>query len=200
MKPRIRETIVVEGRYDKNSVSQAVDAHILETRGFGVFSDDALVALIREMARVRGVIIFTDSDGAGFLIRGKLKSALGAAGVRHAYIPDIEGRERRKSRASKAGLLGVEGMSPEVIIESLRTAGATFENGELSEESDKQLITKADMYALGLSGVPDAAERRNALKVGLGLPRLLSANALLEVLNCLFTRDEFFETVTERQK
>ena len=193
MKPRIYETIVVEGRYDKNTVSQAVDAHILETRGFGVFSDDALISLIRKMAETRGVIIFTDSDGAGFLIRGKLKSALGTAGVRHAYIPDIEGRERRKHRASKAGLLGVEGMSPEIIIEALRLAGATFEDGKSSPEGAGQLITKADMYELGLSGGDNAAEHRDALKSKLGLPELLSANALLEVLNCLYTRDEFFD-------
>ena len=193
MKPRICETIVVEGRYDKNTVSQAVDAHILETRGFGVFSDDALISLIRKMAETSGIIIFTDSDGAGFLIRGKLKSALGTAGVRHAYIPDIEGRERRKHRASKAGLLGVEGMSPEVIIEALRLAGATFEDGNSSPEGAGQPITKADMYELGLSGGDNAAERRDALKSKLGLPELLSANALLEVLNCLYTRDEFFD-------
>ena len=193
MKPRIRETVVVEGRYDKNTVSQAVDAHILETRGFGIFSDDALVALIRKMAETRGVIILTDSDGAGFLIRGKLKSALGADGVRHAYIPDIAGRERRKRRASSAGLLGVEGMSPEVIIDALRLAGATFENGEVSSFNVKQPITKADLYELGLSGGIDSSERRNAMKAKLGLPELLSANALLEVLNCLYDRDEFFD-------
>ena len=193
MKLRIRETIVVEGRYDKNTVSQAIDAHILETRGFGVFSDDVLIDLLRKMAELRGVIILTDSDGAGFLIRGKLKSALGTSGVKHAYIPDIAGRERRKSRASKAGFLGVEGMSPEVIIDALRTAGATFEDDELPFENAKQPITKADMYEMGLSGGDNAAERRNALKVRLGLPELLSANALLEVLNCLYDRDGFLE-------
>ena len=192
MKPQIRETIIVEGRYDKNTVAQAVDAHILETRGFGIFSDDALVAIIRKMAKTRGVIIFTDSDGAGFLIRGKLKSALGENGVRHAYIPDIEGRERRKRSASKAGLLGVEGMSPEVIIDSLRRAGATFENGSVGTSHATQPITKTDMYELGLSGGDNATERRRALKSKLGLPELLSSNALLEVLNCLYTREEFF--------
>ena len=193
MKPRIRETIVVEGRYDKNTVSQAVDAHILETRGFGVFSDDALIGLIRKIAENRGVIILTDSDGAGFLIRGKLKSALGPAGAKHAYIPDIEGRERRKRSASKAGLLGVEGMPPEVIIEALRKAGATFEDDESSPEGAGQPITKADMYELGLSGGDNAAERRDALKAKLGLPELLSSNALLEVLNCLYTKHELFD-------
>ena len=192
MKPQIRETIIVEGRYDKNTVAQAVDAHILETRGFGIFSDDALVALIRKMAEMRGVIIFTDSDGAGFLIRGKLKGAIGDNGVRHAYIPDIEGRERRKRSASKAGLLGVEGMSSEVIIDSLRRAGATFENGSANTDPATQPITKNDMYELGLSGCDNATERRCALKSKLGLPELLSSNALLEVLNCLYTRDEFF--------
>ena len=194
MKPRILETIVVEGRYDKNTVSQAVEANIIETRGFGIFSDDALVALIRKMAATRGVIIFTDSDGAGFLIRGKLKSALGAEGVKHAYIPDVEGRERRKRFASKAGLLGVEGMTPEIIIEALRNAGATFDETQITAAQSIVQITKADMYELGLSGAPDSAARRAALKARLGLPELLSANALLEVLNCLFTREEFFDS------
>ena len=194
MKPRIRETIVVEGRYDKNTVSQAVEANIIETRGFGIFSDDALVALIRKMAATRGVIIFTDSDGAGFLIRGKLKSALGAEGVKHAYIPDVEGRERRKRFASKAGLLGVEGMTTEIIIEALHNAGATFEEAQTTAAQSSLAITKADMYELGLSGTPDSAARRAALKAQLGLPELLSANALLEVLNCLFTREEFFSS------
>ena len=193
MKPRIRETIVVEGRYDKNTVSQAVCAHILETRGFGVFSDDDLIALIRKIAEARGVIILSDSDGAGFLIRGKLKSVLGESGVKHAYIPDIEGKERRKRGASRTGLLGVEGMSREIIIQSLRQAGATFEDSVLPSLCGGAPITKSDMCELGLSGTKGAAARRNALKAALGLPRLLSANSLLEVLNCLCERSEFFE-------
>jgi len=200
MKPHILETIIVEGRYDKNTVAQVVDANIIETRGFGVFSDAALIALIRNLAETRGVIIFTDSDGAGFLIRGRLKSTLGGVGVKHAFIPDIEGRERRKRTASKAGLLGVEGMPPEVIIDALRTAGATFEDADGSNRIKSQPVTKADMYELGLSGCPDANERRSFLKKKLGLPELLSPNALLEVLNCLITRDEFFALFSAMQQ
>lgn len=193
MKPHIREVIIVEGRYDKNTVSQAVDATIIETRGFGVFSDAALLELLRKMAAERGIIIFTDSDGAGFLIRGRLKSLIGDNGVLHAYIPDTPGKERRKSHASKAGLLGVEGMAPEIIVESLRKSGATFEDADTVTLRQKQQVTKADMYELGLSGGSDSGARRSALKTALGLPELLSANALLDVINCLYDRDGFFE-------
>lgn len=196
MKPRIREVIVVEGRYDKNTVSQVVDATIVETRGFGVFSDGALLSLLRRLAETRGIIVLTDSDGAGQLIRGKIKGALGTVGIKHAYIPDIEGREKRKRVSSKAGLLGVEGMSPDTLIESLRRAGATFE-GEENTVSLKREITKADMYELGLAGVPDAAERRRRLQEELRLPALLSSGALLEVVNCLFDREEFILYVRE---
>jgi ribonuclease M5 len=190
VKPKIREVIVVEGRYDKNTLSQVVDATVIETRGFGIFSDDELLALLRRLAGARGVIVMTDSDGAGFLIRGHLKSALGG-NVKHAYIPDISGKERRKRAPSRAGTLGVEGMSREVILKSLRDCGATFE-GESAHAEAREPITKYDLYSLKLSGAPDASRRREELLERLSLPKLLTANALLDVLNCLFSREEFF--------
>ena len=190
---RIREAIVVEGRYDKNTLSQVVDTVILETAGFGVFKHQELVALLRRLAEERGLIVLTDSDGAGFLIRSRLKSALPQDRVKHAYIPDVYGKERRKRAPGKEGKLGVEGMTPAVLVEVLRRAGATFlEEGE-GDRGPKGGITKADLYALGLSGGPDAARRRQALLKHLKLPEHMSANALLPVLNALYDRESFLE-------
>ena len=190
---RIREAIVVEGRYDKNTLSQVMDTVILETAGFGVFKNQELVALLRRLAEERGLIVLTDSDGAGFLIRSRLKSALPQDRVKHAYIPDVYGKERRKRAPGKEGKLGVEGMTPAVLVEVLRRAGATFlEEGE-GDRGPKGGITKADLYALGLSGGPDAARRRQALLKHLKLPEHMSANALLPVLNALYDRESFLE-------
>ena len=186
---QIREAIVVEGRYDKAALSAAVDAVILETEGFGVFSDREKLALLRRLAEKRGLIVLTDSDGGGFLIRSFLKSAIDPALVKHAYIPDIPGKERRKRRPGKEGKLGVEGMSADVLIESLRRAGATFEGEETPVPSEPPM-TKAELYAWGLTGRPDSAARRAELKKALGLPERLTTNALLDVLNVLLTREE----------
>lgn len=190
---RIREAIVVEGRYDKNTLSQVVDTVILETAGFGVFKNQELVALLRRLAEERGLIVLTDSDGAGFLIRSRLKSALPQDRVKHAYIPDVYGKERRKRAPGKEGKLGVEGMTPAVLVEVLRRAGATFLEEEAGGRGPKGGITKADLYALGLSGGPDAARRRQALLKHLKLPEHMSANALLPVLNALYDRESFLE-------
>ena len=190
---RIREAIVVEGRYDKNTLSQVVDTVILETAGFGVFKNQELVALLRRLAEERGLIVLTDSDGAGFLIRSRLKSALPKDKVKHAYIPDVYGKERRKRAPGKEGKLGVEGMTPAVLEEVLRRAGATFLEEEAGGRGPKGGITKADLYALGLSGGPDAARRRQALLKHLKLPEHMSANALLPVLNALYDRESFLE-------
>ena len=186
---RIREAIVVEGRYDKNTLSQLVDTVILETSGFGIFKDREKQALLRRLAQSRGLIILTDSDGAGFLIRGHLKGMLPEEGVKHAYIPDRYGKERRKRRPGQEGKLGVEGMPPQVLEEALRRAGATF-LGERSVARSEDRITKADLYALGLSGGEGAGRRRQALLRRLDLPEHLSANGMLELLNALFTRTE----------
>lgn len=187
---KISEVIVVEGRYDKNTLSQVVDATIIETSGFGVFNDKEKQRLLRMLAEKRGLIVFTDSDGAGFVIRNFIKGCVSPQYVKHAYIPDIEGKERRKSKASKEGKLGVEGMTPEIIVASLRRAGATIE-GESAQECAK--ISKADMYAKGLSGKADSASKRLALIRKLDLPEKMSADALLQVLNVLMTREEFLK-------
>lgn len=190
---RIKEAIVVEGRYDKNTLSQIVDAHIIETAGFGIFSDKEKTALLRRLAEKCGIIILTDSDGAGFLIRNRIKGAVPDGCVKHAYIPDIKGKERRKQHASKEGKLGVEGMTPEIIIEALKRSGATIE-GE-STEPRKGEITKGDLYELGLSGGAGSAEKRKELAHKLALPEKMSANALLDVLNTLYTKEELFDLI-----
>ena len=188
---RIREAIVVEGRYDKNTLSQMVDTVIVETSGFGIFKDKERLGL----AEKRGLIVLTDPDGAGFVIRSHLKGSIPPEQVKHAYVPDVYGKERRKRQGGKEGKLGVEGMRPEVLEAALRRAGATFldETGEAAPK--RQAITKADLMALGLSGGPGAAERRKELLHRLELPERLSPNALLEVLNALFALGELEDTV-----
>ena len=184
---KIREAILVEGRYDKNTLSQIVDAPILETSGFGIFKDKKQMNLLRKVAETRGLIVFTDPDGAGFVIRNHVKSAIPGKFLKHAYIPDIYGKEKRKAKAGKEGKLGVEGMKPEIILDALRKAGATIE-GE--DTLPTRSITKQDMMELGLSGGPDASARRQALIKKLNLPEHISANALLQALNLLYDLDE----------
>ena len=183
---RIKEAIVVEGRYDKNTLSQLVDAVILETSGFAIFKDDERLTLLRRLAEKQGLIVLTDSDGAGFVIRNYLKGAVDPSLVKHAYIPDRMGKEKRKRAPGREGKLGVEGMSPDILIEALRNAGATFLDEGEGRDSPRRPVTKADLYAAGLSGVPEAAERRAALLKRLDLPEHLSPNAMLEVLNALY--------------
>ena len=177
---RIREAIIVEGRYDKNTLAQVVDAPILETSGFGIFHDSQRLALLRRLAETRGIIVLTDSDGAGFVIRNYLRGAIDPTQVKHAYIPDVAGKERRKRTASKEGKLGVEGM---------RRAGATIEGEDAPLPGAR--ITKADLYAAGLTGGADSRAARQRLLEQLDLPEHLSTNALLEVLNALMTREAF---------
>lgn len=182
---RVKEAVVVEGRYDKNTLSQLVDTVILETSGFGIFKDDEELFLLRRLARERGLIVLTDSDGAGFVIRNYLKGAIDPALVKHAYIPDIPGKEKRKRAPGKEGKLGVEGMTSTVLEAALRQAGATVLDGE-APAPPRRRITKTDLYLAGLSGTPDAAGRRRALLKRLDLPERMGANALLEVLNALY--------------
>ena len=184
---RIREAIVVEGRYDRNTLSQIVDAPILETNGFGIFKDKKQMELLRKVAKLRGMIVFTDSDGAGFVIRNHLKSSIDGRCLKHAYIPDIPGKERRKSAPGREGKLGVEGMSPEIILEALRRAGATIE-GE--DAPTRNAITKQDLVELGLSGGTNSAERRQKLLRKLDLPEHMSANAMLQALNLLYSLEK----------
>ena len=189
---KIKEAIVVEGRYDKNTLSQILDATILETSGFGIFKNKEQMQLLRKVAEVRGLIVFTDADGAGFVIRNHLKSAIPNQYLKHAYTPDILGKERRKAAPGKEGKLGVEGMTRDVILESLRRAGATFE-GESAEKTAGE-ITKADLMDLGLYG-PGSNERRAALVKRLGFPEKISTNGFLDALNLLYSLEELTEMV-----
>ena len=184
---KIREAIVVEGRYDKNTLSQIVDAPIFQTDGFGIFRDREKMRLLRRTAEKLGLIVFTDSDGAGFVIRSHIKSAIPEKYLKHAYIPDIPGKEKRKAAPGKEGKLGVEGMKPEIILEALRRAGATFDDGQAPAAGG---ITKQNMMELGLSGGPDSSAKRKQLIKALDFPEHLSANALLQVLNLLYSLDE----------
>jgi ribonuclease M5 len=189
---RIREAIVVEGRYDKNTLSQLVDTVIIDTAGFGIFREEGRLDLLRRLARRRGLIILTDPDGAGLVIRNYLKGTIPPEQLKHAYIPDVYGKERRKRHRGREGKLGVEGMPPAVLEQALRRAGATILEEKSPQETCRPGITKADLYRLGLSGAPDSRQRRRALLTKLDLPAHLSSNALLDVLNCLYSREEFY--------
>ena len=194
---RIKEAIVVEGRYDKAAVSAVADTLILETAGFGVFKDAERLALLRRLAEQRGLIVLTDSDGAGFVIRGYLKGAIPKEQLKHAYIPDVAGKERRKRAPGREGKLGVEGMPAQVLRDALLRAGATVLDGTAPERPAGDL-TPADLFALGLSGVPDAAARRAELLRRLDLPEHMSAKALLAAPNPLYTPDELDSLLKDR--
>ena len=191
---KIKEAIVVEGRYDKNTLSQILEAPILETNGFGIFKDKEQMALLRKVAEVRGLIVFTDSDGAGFVIRNHIKSAIPATFLKHAYTPDIFGKERRKSAPGKEGKLGVEGMTREIILESLRRAGATFLGEEVSCKSIE--ITKSDLLDLGLYG-PGSNDRRMKLIKKLGFPEKISTNGFLQAVNLLYSLEDLKQALEQ---
>ena len=197
MKAKIREVIVVEGRYDKKTLSQVVDAVIVETGGFSVFNDREKLDFFRRLAEKRGVILLTDPDGAGFVIRNYLKGALPKGCVKQAYVPDIAGKERRKRHGSKEGKLGVEGMRPQVILDALHRAGATFAQQDESEMPVHPVITKADFYEWGLSGRPDSTARRAAVLHALDLPAHMTANALLEFINAVGTHEQVAEIIQQ---
>ena len=192
---KIKEAIVVEGRYDKNTLSQIVDAPILETSGFGIFKNKEQMQLLRKVAEIRGLIVFTDADGAGFVIRNHIKSAIPNQYLKHAYTPDILGKERRKSAPGKEGKLGVEGMAPQVILDCLTRAGATIKGQTTSAPGD---ITKQDLVELGLSGGANSSYIRKQLLKKLDFPEHMSANAMLQALNLLYTRDEFMQIIGEK--
>lgn len=191
---KIKEAIIVEGRYDKIKLSQLVDTPIIETNGFRIFSDKEKQSLIRQIADVRGILVLTDSDSAGFLIRNFLKGAVDKSKIKHCYIPQIEGKEKRKSQKSKEGLLGVEGVTDEIIISSIRKSGATV-LGENSIEENK--ITKPQLFYLGLTGAENADYNRKKLLKHLNLPTYLSTNAMLTALNCLYSLEELKEILTK---
>ncbi len=186
---KLKQAVVVEGRYDKNTLSQLIDAPIFETNGFGVMKNKALLDFLRSVAEKRGLIILTDSDGAGFVIRNYLKGALPKDKVLHAYIPDICGKERRKEHPGKEGKLGVEGMRPEVLLEALKNAGAEAEKTNVPGRP----ITKTDLFLAGLSGGKESAKKRKMLQTELHLPEHLGSNAFLDAVNLMMSREEFLE-------
>ena len=187
----IKEAVVVEGKYDAIRLHSVVDATIVETDGFGIFRQPEKMALLRRLAQAQGLIVLTDSDSAGFVIRDRISGALPTALVKHAYIPEITGKERRKEKPSKEGLLGVEGVDGDVVLAALLRAGAT----PLDEDCERPVpyLTKQRLYEDGLSGQAESAKRRTALLKRLQLPQHLSANRLVEVLNALLTEQEYEE-------
>ena len=182
---KIKEAVIVEGKYDKIKLSSIVDAPIIQTDGFGIFKDKELQRLIRMLAEKNGILIMTDSDSAGFKIRSFIGSTVDKKYIKHAYIPDIFGKEKRKTEASKEGKLGVEGVPESVIIEALERAGVLYEN----VEEPSRPISKTDMYELGLSGHADSSARRSALLKHYNLPSRMTSNALVDVLNCITDYD-----------
>ena len=191
---KIKEAIVVEGRYDKNTLAQLVDAPILETSGFGIFKDAKQRELLRRIAEKRGIIVLTDSDGAGFVIRNHIKSIIPQQYLKHAYIPEILGKEKRKKAPGKEGILGVEGMKPDILLDALRRAGATIEGEDTGCAS---MLTKQDMMELGLSGGNNSSFLRQKLLEKLDLPRHMSANAMLQALGLLYTKEELKAILAE---
>ncbi|MBQ2756638.1 MAG: DUF4093 domain-containing protein [Oscillospiraceae bacterium] len=187
---KVSQAIVVEGKYDKIKLASLVDATVIQTDGFQIFKDKELLAMLRLLADKKGLVVLTDSDAAGFKIRGYINSAIAKEKVIHAYIPDIHGKEKRKAAPGKEGKLGVEGVPAECIIEALKRAGVLEEAGEQSKAA---AMTKADMWELGLSGGTDSSEKRRKLCERLSLPQRLSANALLTVLNSITTKEELEE-------
>lgn len=185
---KIKEAIIVEGRYDKIKLKNLVDTTIIETNGFRVFSDKEKQSLIRKIAETKRILVFTDSDSAGFVIRNFLRGAVDKSKIKHCYIPQINGKEKRKAHSSKEGFLGVEGVSDEVIIDAIRKSGATI----IGEESQAQSgeITKSDLYRLGLTGRENSEKLRKALLKNLGMPSYLTTNAMLSAINCLYSLEE----------
>ena len=193
---KIKQAIIVEGKYDKIKLSGIIDAPIIQTDGFGIFKDKELQCLIRNLAEKRGILVLTDSDSAGFRIRSFIGSTVDPKNIVHAYIPDIFGKESRKTEPSKEGKLGVEGVSEDIIMKALANAGVLCETAEEPERP----ITKLDLYELGFTGGLDSAKKRAALLKYYSFPARLSANALVKVLNSITTYEQFLEDVKEIEK
>lgn len=190
---KIKEVVIVEGKYDKIAVKSAVDATVIETSGFGIFSDKEKADLVRRLAKKRGIIVLTDSDGAGLVIRNYIRGIV-RENVKHGYIPKIEGKEKRKTAPGKENLIGVEGVGKEAIIRALKAAGATID--DRPEPLRDEAVTKTDLYIMGLSGGKESAKKRKKLLTILELPDNISSNAMLEVINALYTKDEFYRLVS----
>ncbi len=193
---KIKQAVIVEGKYDKIKLSGIIDAPIIQTDGFGIFKDKELQLLIRKLAEKRGILVLTDSDSAGFKIRSFIGSTVDQKNIRHAYIPDIFGKESRKTEPSKEGKIGVEGVSEDIIMQALANAGVLCETTFEPERP----ITKLDLYELGFTGGEFSSEKRAALLRYYSFPSRLSSNSLVKVLNCVTTYDRFLEDVKEIEK
>lgn len=191
---KIDRVVIVEGRYDKIKLSSVIDGVIIETEGFGIFNNKEKQALIRRLAQTKGLLVLTDSDSAGFKIRSFIRGIVPAEQIKHAYIPDIFGKEKRKAEPSKEGKLGVEGIRPEIIIEALEKAGVLCEE---VDNTPRKEITKLDLYEDGLSGKPDSDSLRKKLLNHLDLPERLTSNALVQILNTFLTYEEYKNAVRE---
>ena len=192
---KLNEAVIVEGRYDKILLRGFIDAPIIETGGFRVFKDKEKQKLIRKLSETRGIIIMTDSDSAGFVIRNFLRGIVSAGKIKHCYIPQIRGKEKRKAEVSKEGYLCVEGLDEKTIIEALERSGVNI--CSKSAETEFEEITKADFYELGLSGKENSAKLREKLLKKLGMPTYLSANAFLAVLNCFYSKKDLLDILRE---
>lgn len=191
---KLKEAVIVEGRYDKIKLKNLIDAPIIETNGFRIFNDKERRDMIRQIADRRGILIMTDSDGAGLVIRNFLNGAVDKSKIKHCYIPQLEGKEKRKEQKSKEGFLGVEGVPDDVIIEAIRKSGATVIGEEAAQTNE---ITKADLFKLGLTGSENSAQKRKKLLKTLNMPDYLSTNAMLTALNCLYSLEELKSVLNE---
>lgn len=183
---KINEAVIVEGKYDKIKLSNILDALIIETNGFGIYKDKERRDFIRRLAKERGLIILTDSDHSGFQIRNFIANCAKGGSVKHLYIPDVYGKERRKEQPSKEGKLGVEGISDDILIKLFSDNGVEYENSQTRE-----LITNYDLFAAGISGTPQASKKKKKLLKQLNLPEFLSTNSLLDCLNSMMSKSEF---------
>lgn len=192
----IEQAVIVEGKYDKIKLSSVIDAVIITTNGFSVIKDKEKLEIIRFFARNKGIIILTDSDSAGFKIRNFLKGAISDGKITNVYIPDIFGKEKRKSAPSKEGKLGVEGIDTQILLDAFRKAGV------ISTEADKnkEPVTKLDLFEVGLSGGNNSAEKRSELLKYLGMPELMTTNAMLEIINTMMSKKEFMEVIERLEK
>ena len=185
---KLDRPVIVEGKYDKITLQNVVDALIITTDGFGIFKNKEKCDLIRQIAKKNGIIIMTDSDSAGAVIRSYIKKIVSDCEIINVYVPELNGKEKRKTKPSKSGLIGVEGMTPEIIENALKKSGVFSARTE-----ERRKITKADMFAFGLSGGEDSREKRKSFLKGLELPESLSSSAMLDVLNNMLTFEEFIE-------
>ncbi len=190
---KIKSPVIVEGKYDKKTLENVIDALIIPTNGFGIFKDKDKCQMIRTLAEKFGVIVICDSDSAGNLIRAHIKNIVGDSKITNVYIPQIEGKEKRKTKAGKEGLLGLEGMTPEIIMTALKKSGVVG----VGETKEGPKVTKTDMFLRGLSGGSDSKERRKNLLKRLSLPDNLSPNAMLDIINTIMTYDEFCEVTKD---